>query len=66
MSGTTGARAANLDTLFTFKWFTSYFGFVLNNLFNNFIYSNNFVKIASNIKLTVNTVVVNISVQLCK
>lgn len=51
MSGTTGARAANLDTLFTFKWYTSYFCFVLNNLFNNFIYSKNFVKIVSNIKL---------------
>lgn len=51
MSGTTGARAANLDTLFTFKWYTSYFCFVLNNLFNNFIYSKSFAKIASNTKL---------------
>lgn len=51
MSGTTGARAANLNTSFTFKWYKSYFCIVLNNLFNNFIYSNNFDKIASNIKL---------------
>lgn len=45
MSGTTGARAANLDTLFTFKWYTSYFCFVLNNLFNNFIYSKILLKL---------------------
>lgn len=50
MSGTAGTRAANLNTLSTFKWYKSYFCFVLNNLFNNFMYSNNFVKIASNIK----------------